>query len=191
MKSIVVWAIAALGMICTSPAMAAPLKLKPASPQPSSVKSGLNVKYGYATSKFKSLSLAHSIYNSTAKPGKPLTGLDYRDNNFGDMALTATQAWYLTAKITGYFRFDAPGVYDIEMYVNDGIDAKIGGQRVGYIEGINPCEGTTIVQVEAPVAGWYDLDMFYYQNAGTACLMMKMGPTGKKRKWMPDSAFGR
>ncbi len=191
MKYAVLGIAAALGLACASALSAAPLRLKPATPQPGGLAPGLNVKYGYASDKFKSLRLARSIYNSGAKPGKPLRGLDYRDTEFGENALTATAPWYLTARITGYFRIDAPGVYDIEFFVNDGLDATIGGQRVGYADGINPCEGTVVTQVEAPVAGWYDLDLFYFQNAGTACLMMKMGPTGKKRQWVANSAFGR
>jgi hypothetical protein len=178
-------------MICATTGFAAPLKLSPASPQPGALKSGLNVNYGYASDKFKSLDLARSIYGSTGKPGQPLRGLDYRDNDFGEMALTSTAAWYVTAQITGYYYFPASGVYDIEFFVNDGLDARIGGQQVGYFDGIQGCEGTVVVPVEAPVAGWYDLDIFYYQNAGTACLMMKMGPAGGKRAWVANSAFGR
>lgn len=170
---------------------AAPLKLKPSNPQPSQVKSGLNVRYGYSEGKFKSMAIARSVFSVKPKRGKPLRGLDYRNNNFGDIAFTSTAAWYFTAEIKGYYHFAAPGIYDLEFYVNDGIDVKIGGQRVGFIEGINSCEGNVFATVDVPKAGWYDLDMFYYQNAGTACLMMKMGPKGKKRKWVPNSAFGR
>jgi hypothetical protein len=191
MRKVLAAAVTALGLICTTSGLAAPLKLKPASPQPGSVKSGLNVSYGYAADKFKSLSLARSIFGSTAKPGQPLRGLDYRDTEFGENTLTSTAPWYVTARITGYYHFPAPGVYDIEFFVNDGLDATIGGQQVGYFDGIQGCEGTVVVPVEAPSAGWYDLDIFYYQNAGTACLMMKMGPSGKKRSWVENSAFGR
>lgn len=192
MKTTILSAILALGFSCATTGLAAPLRLEPANPQPSSVKSGLNVKYGYAADKFKSLKLAHSIYNSSQKrAGPPLKGLDYRDTNAGDMTLTSKAAWYMTARIDGYYYFPAAGVYDIEFYVNDGIDAKIGGQRVGYFDGIQGCEGTVITQVEAPQKGWYDLDIFYYQNAGTACLMMKMGPAGGERSWVEDAAFGR
>lgn len=171
--------------------MSEPLKLTPANPQPSSLKSGLNVSYGYSESKFKTLSRAKQIYAANPQRGEPLRGLDYREKDFEELNLTATQPWYFAAKITGYYRFDAPGVYDIEMFSNDGIDARIGGQRVGHFSGIQSCEGTVVTTVEAPVAGWYDLDILYFQNAGVSCLMMKAGPTGQKRKWVENSAFGR
>ncbi|MDK3072191.1 hypothetical protein QO034_03630 [Sedimentitalea sp. JM2-8] len=191
MKKSLGMAVAVSALICATSVLAAPLKLTPANPQPGSLKSGLNVSYGYAADKFKSLSLARSIFEATGKPGKPLRGLDYRDNEFGEMALTSTAAWYVTARITGYYYFAAPGDYDIEFFVNDGLDARIGGQQVGYFDGIQGCEGTVVVPVHAPSAGWYDVDIFYYQNAGTACLMMKKGPAGQKRSWVQNSAFGR
>ena len=192
MKLKLIWTIASAALLWATVASAAPLKLQPANPQPGSVKSGLNVRYGYAADKFKKLNLARSIYNSSQKKaGKPLAGLDYRDTEFGDMTLTSKAAWYLTAQINGYYHFPAAGVYDIEFYVNDGIDSRIGGQRVGYHDGIQGCQGTVVTQVEAPKAGWYDLDIFYFQNAGTACLMMKMGPTGGKRSWVSNKSFGR
>ncbi|MBK0329702.1 hypothetical protein I5535_20855 [Rhodobacteraceae bacterium F11138] len=191
MKTAFLGSVTALGLILATAMSAAPLKLKPANPQPGNLRPGLNVSYGYASDKFKSLRLAHSIFEANGKPGKPLRGLDYRDTEFGENALTSTAPWYLTAKITGYFKIDAPGIYDMEFFVNDGLEATIGGQQVGYADGINPCEGTVVTQVEAPVAGWYDLDLFYFQNAGTACLMMKMGPAGEKRQWVENSAFAR
>ncbi|WP_424987638.1 hypothetical protein [Microbulbifer sp. S227A] len=179
-----------LGLFCTA-AVAAPLKLTPAKPQPSSVKSGLNVTYGYSETKFKTLSRARQIHDANPQRGQPLRGLDYREKEFGELNLTATQPWYFAARIKGYYRFDAPGVYDIEMFTNDGLDAYIGGQKVGYFSGIQGCEGTVVTQVEAPVAGWYDLSILYYQNAGTSCLMMKAGPAGQKRSWVANTAFGR
>jgi hypothetical protein len=192
MKTGMIAMVVALATVCASALSAAPLKLTPANPQPGSVKSGLDVRYGYASDKFKSIDLARSIYNSgQKKAGPPLSGLDYRDTDFGDMTLTSTAAWYMTAQINGYYYFPAAGVYDIEFFVNDGLDARIGGQRVGYFDGIQGCESTVVTQVEAPQAGWYDLDIFYYQNAGTACLMMKMGPAGGKRSWVENAAFGR
>lgn len=191
MRSAVIGALAALAMICAATVSAAPLKLKPANPQPSGVKSGLNVSYKVEQQKIKSLQDARAFIKRNAKRGKPLAGLDYRDTNEGDPVLTSNAPYYVIANITGYIRFDAPGVYDIEFYTNDGLDARIGGQRVGYFDGRQPCEGTVVTQAQVPAAGWYDFKALYYQNLGTSCLMMKMGPAGQKRKWVSNSAFGR
>lgn len=192
MKSIAIGFIAALTFILGSAVMAAePVLLKPSSPQPSHLKAGLNVTYGYSPSKFKSLNLARGVMKRSPKKGPPLRGLDYRDTKFGDMTLTSTEAWYVAAEIVGYFRFDAPGLYEIEFYTNDGLDASIGGQRVGKYDGIQGCQGTFVKLVKVPSAGWYDFKALYFQNAGTSCLMMKIGKPGKRRAWVPNSAFGR
>lgn len=191
MKRIAKGIFAAMAFLLANAGMAEPVLLTPSNPQPSGLKAGLNVKYSYSETKFKTLDYARSLAKQNPQSGPPLRGLDYRDTKFGDMTLTSTAAWYLTATISGYFRFDAPGIYEIEFYTNDGLDASIGGQRVGYHDGIQGCMGTFVKQVEVPSAGWYDFEALYFQNAGTACLMMKTGKPGKNRKWVPNSAFGR
>lgn len=189
MKSLI-GAMLAFGLACSF-AAAAPLKLTPANPQPSGVKSGLNVTYKVAQEKVRSLQDARALFKLNPKRGTPLRGLDYSDTNEGEPTLTSGAPYYVIADISGYFRFDAPGVYDIEFYTNDGLDARIGGQRVGYFDGRQGCESTVVTQAEVPKAGWYEFKALYYQNLGTSCLMMKMAPSGQKRKWVENSAFGR
>lgn len=191
MKSTMIGVTAALSLVIASAAGAAPLKLKPASPQPSP-KSGLSVKYawgGEPPSKIQSIDSAKQMMGG-AKRGKPLRGLDYRDTNEGDPVLTYNKAMNVAAEIQGYIRFDAPGVYEIETWSNDGIDARISGQSVGYFSGRQGCDANQRVEVEVPQAGWYDLKMHYFQKYGTACLMMKVGKKGGKLKWAPNNIFG-
>lgn len=193
MKTRLVVAVAAFGLMCATTVMAAPLKLTPANPQPSAgqLKKGLAVKYGYVLKgqDIKSLADATQALQSRSERGKPLKGLDYRDTNEGDKTLTSKEAFNVAAAINGYVRFDQPGTYDIEFLTNDGLRATVGGQRVGFFDGRQACESTTIVTVQAPVAGWYKLDALYFQRLGTSCLHMRMGPSGGSMKWMPDSAF--
>ena len=165
---------------------AAPLKLKPASPQPSGLKQGLAVQYAYP-SDVKTLGNAQNALRRS-KPGKPLKGLDYRDTNEGDITLTSDRAQHVVAKITGYVKFDAPGVYTIDFLTNDGLDANIGGQQVGYFNGRQTCSETRAVQAEVPEAGWYPVDILYFQRVGTACLHMRAGQGSPD--WMPNKAFG-
>ncbi len=189
MKTIV---LSALGVLCAAAVSAAPLKLTPASPQPSP-KSGLSVSYAWAgdpPARIQNLSAARTMM-SGAKPGKPLRGLDYRDTNEGDPVLTHAQHYNVAAGISGYIRFDAPGIYELETWSNDGIEAKIGGQLVGKALDRQGCEANQRVEVEVPQAGWYPLKMVYFQKYGTSCLMMKWGKQGEKMKWVPNSAFGR
>ena len=180
---------AALAMLCATTLSAGALKLSPANPQPTGLKPGLAVVYAYPLD-VKSLKQARSALNSSTKAGPPLLGLDYRDTNEGERTLTATRARNVVAHITGYVRFDKPGKHSIDFLSNDGMVATIGGQEVSKFDGRQPCEPTYGSDVEVPVAGWYELDLIYFQRGGTACLHMRSGPAGKRAKWMPNDAFG-
>ena len=176
-------------ILAAGAAWAAPLKLEPANPQPSSLRPGLAVKYGLPDNQIKTLAHADKALQS-ARPGQALTGLDYWDTEEGEPTLTSGKAWWVAADISGYVRFDAPGVYTIDFVVNDGIRATIGGQRVASYQQRTPCDPISAVEVEVPQAGWYPLKIVYFQNQGTACLHMRSAPKGAALDWMPDSAFG-
>jgi len=192
MKTKLIGVIAALGLAFATAASAASVKLTPANPQPSGLKPGLSVTYGWLGNppqKFQSLSGARSFVDSNGKRGAPLRGLDYRDTNDGDPVMTHKQHYNVAAKIGGYIKFDAPGTYDLEVWSNDGVDARVSGQSIGLFDGRQGCEPNQRVTAIVPKAGWYDLKLYYYQKYGTSCLMMKWAPSGSKMKWVPNSAF--
>lgn len=173
-------------------AVAAPLKLQPASPQPSP-KAGLDVKYaweGNPPRKIQNLSKVDHLLKK-AKAGPPLKGLDYRDTEDGDPVLTFGKAYNVAADISGYIRFDSAGVYELETWSNDGLEAWVGGQQIGYVNGRQPCEANQRTEVEVPQAGWYALKIKYFQKYGSSCLMMKWGKQGERFTWTPNDVFGR
>ncbi|WP_298937171.1 PA14 domain-containing protein [uncultured Ruegeria sp.] len=173
-------------------AVAAPLKLQPASPQPSP-KAGLDVKYaweGNPPRKIQNLSKVDHLLKK-AKAGPPLKGLDYRDTEDGDPVLTFGKAYNVAADISGYIRFDSAGVYELETWSNDGLEAWVGGQQIGYVNGRQPCEANQRTEVEVPQAGWYPLKIKYFQKYGSSCLMMKWGKQGERFTWTPNDVFGR
>lgn len=176
-------------VLAAGTAFAGPKKLEPANPQPSGLKPGLAVKYALPDKQIKNLAQAGEFLKK-AKRGKPLKGLDYWDTEEGEPTLTSGKAWWVAADISGYVRFDEPGIYTIDFLTNDGLRATIGGQRVGLFDQRTACEPIEAVEVEVPVAGWYPLRATYFQNQGTACLHMRAGKKGSKVDWMPDSAFG-
>ncbi len=192
MKLFRIGALAAVAAVIGSTAMSAPLKLQPANPQPNA-KAGLNVKYaweGNPPRKIQNLAKVGFLLKK-AKAGPPLRGLDYRDTSDGDPVMTFNEAYNVAAEITGFIRFDSPGIYELETWSNDGIDAYVGGQQIGYVNGRQGCEANQRTEVEVPKAGWYPLNIKYFQKYGTSCLMMKWGKAGEKMKWTPNSAFGR
>ena len=172
-------------LICAGAAFAAPVKLEPANPQPK-VKPGLAVKYAYPGD-VKSLREA-SRYARRAKTGKPLKGLDYRDTADGEKTLTSKQAHKVVADISGYVKFDSPGIYVIDFVTNDGIEAHISGKRVAKKDGRFSCQPTAEVEVEVPEAGWYPIKVLYFQRLGTACLHMRSGKDNPT--WMKNARFG-
>ncbi len=185
-------ALVAVFAMIASAAMSAPLKLQPASPQPSP-KAGLNVKYaweGNPPRKIQNLSKVDFLLKK-AKPGQPLRGLDYRDTTEGDPVMTFNEAFNVAAEITGYIKFNSPGVYELETWSNDGIDAWVGGQQIGYFNGRQGCDANQRTEVEVPQAGWYPLKIKYFQKYGTSCLMMKWGKKGERFTWTPNDVFGR
>nr|WP_319947866.1 hypothetical protein [uncultured Shimia sp.] len=189
MKATLVGMIAGMGMLAATAGFAGPPQLKPANPQPSGLKSGLSVSYAYPID-VKTLSAARSALNEGAKRGKPLKGLNYADTRQGEKALTSKKEHAVAARIKGYVKFDAPGIYEIEMFTNDGLDMTIGGQKVGYLDERSPCGSAGMKRVEVPQAGWYALSATYFQRLGTSCLQMEMGKQGSKRKQVPNGIFG-
>jgi hypothetical protein len=189
MKHLWTSTIAAIVLTCATALSAAPLKLQPANPQPSGLKSGLSVRYAYPEN-VKSLSEASSALTIRSERGRPLSGLDYRDTNEGEPALTSKRAEHVAAAIKGYVHFDKPGIHNIDFLTNDGLRATIGGQVVGKFDGRQTCDTTIMSEVEVPSAGWYKLDILYFQRYNTSCLHMRMGAKGKRVSWMPNKAFG-
>lgn len=183
------FASAIIGLLCTGASLAAPLKLTPASPQPSGLNAGLSVRYAYPQD-VKNLRGAERALKHRAEVGPPLAGLDYSDTEIGQKVLTAKRNEYVVADIRGFVKFDAPGLYTIDFLTNDGLRARVGGQIVGEFDGRQPCEETFAVEVEVPSAGWYPLQALYFQRTKTACLHMRAAPAGKRPNWMPNSAFG-
>ncbi|MCE8007516.1 PA14 domain-containing protein [Aestuariivita sp.] len=181
-------AAALMALMVAQTALAGPLKLEPANPQPSGLKPGLAVVYAFPND-VKTLSQADQALKS-AKPGRPLEGLDYWDTEEGGETLTSGQALRVVAGISGYVRFDAPGIYTVDFLSNDGLRAFIGGKKVAVIDERTPCEPGPATEVEVPVSGWYALKAVYFQRAGTACLHMRAAPQGSAPDWMPNAAFG-
>lgn len=177
---------AAVFVCAAAVATANPIKLTPADPQPAAdaLAEGLAVAYAYPAD-VKTLRDAE-YYAKEAKPAEPLIGFDYIDTEDGEMVMTSAQSIQVVAKITGFLKFDAPGVYEVDFISNDGLRVHIGGQQVSEFDGRHPCENAGVTQVEAPVAGWYPLEALYFQRVGSACLLAEWTPPGGELDWIPN-----
>lgn len=187
MKKTVLGAVAALSVLASS-AMAQ-VTLTPANPQPSGLKSGLSVTYAYPVD-VKTLAQAKNALASAPEAGAPLAGLTYPDQGAGKNALTSKKATSVAAAINGYIKFDEAGVYSLKFYTNDGLDMRMGGQRVGYETDRTPCSSTGNTKVNVPQAGWYDVSGLWFQRLSSSCLEMEWTTPSGKKGAVPNSAFG-
>lgn len=193
MKKALIGAIAALSMLSANVALAEPLKLKKAKPLSANLSQGLSVRYawlGPPLLAIDTLSEARSLLAKGSERGKPLHGLDYRDRSEFEPTLTHKEHYNVAADIRGYMRFTEPGIYVLETWSNDGIEAKLSGKLIGQWLERQPCSANQRVEVEVPEPGWYELKIIYFQKYMNKCLMMKSGKKGEKLKWTPNNAFG-
>ena len=180
--------LAAALVLLAPTAFADTLTLTPADPQPdaASLTPGLAVSYSY-TGNVKTLEGAVAALQE-AEPGPPLPGLSYLDTEAGEMTMTSTSETKVSAAITGFIRFDAPGTFSLDVWSNDGIAMTIGGQEIANFDETHPCESAGVQEGEVPSAGWYALEATYFQRKGSACLLMDWDVEGEMGP-VPDEAF--
>jgi hypothetical protein len=95
------------------------------------------------------------------------------------------------ANITGFIRFEKPGVYGFEVTSNDGIWVELGGKMLHQDDGVHPDSTSDRLNVKIDQPGWYPLKITYFQKKGTASLILAWaGPGEKKAVPVPASAFG-
>lgn len=188
MKHFVLGAVAALGVLAASIG-GAQTTLSPANPQPSGLKKGLAVTYAFPQD-VKTLSATRSALAASPKRGKPLSGLSYPDRGEGANVLTTNQPHYVAARIKGYIKFDKPGVHTVELFTNDGAALMIGGKTISVLDERSPCSSAGRKQVNVPQAGWYDIQVDYFQRWATACLEMDWAAPGGRMGPVPNAAFG-
>ncbi len=189
MRSRWIGAFSALVALTALAAEARPLKLEPADPQPTGLTEGLAVQYAFPGD-VKTLRDAYIALGIGAEPGQPLSGLNYSSGPGTPNALTSGQEMRVAARIKGFVRFDAAGVYVLELLTNDGLELTIGGEEIVKVDARTPCDPTGKVEVSVPEAGWYDLEALWFQRQGTSCLVMQWAPEGGSLGATPNAAFG-
>lgn len=186
MHRLILGALAAMAL-GASAALAGPVALTPANPQPdeAALQEGLAVQYAYPAD-VKSLSQAEDWLGYGVETGEPLIGFDYIDTEDGEKALTSKREHYVVADISGYLKFDNAGVYEIDFVSNDGLQVWISGQEVTFYDGRHPCENAGVTEVSVPEPGWYELKALWFQRLGTSCLLAEWTPPGGSLDWIPN-----
>ena len=134
--------------------------LRPAEPQPPQVTPGLAVEYTYGM-----VNNIDQLKGRKFEPGPPLESLNYR---WGGNVLTSKAREGVGAIITGFIRFEKPGVYGFEVTSNDGVQLEIGGKVLHEDPGVHSDSTSDRIDVKIDQPGWYPLKVTYFQKKGTA-----------------------
>lgn len=178
-------------LLAASPASGAITGLAPADPQPdpAQLEPGLSVKYHFAIFNTIQGMIMRTGGASTAQPGEPLKQLNYRVD-FGDV-LTSNRQDGVGAFIKGFIRFDSPGTYVFQVQSNDGVQLDIGGKTIHSDPEVHPDTMSDPLPVEITAAGWYPIEVIYFEKRNTSTLELywkKPGETGDF-VFVPPEAF--
>ena len=191
MRNLVTVTALCLALYVPSLAYGQAITLQPASPQPSKreLSPGLAVNYAIISSDVRTIEQAKTSLKKYGQRGFPIAGLNYEDTEEGEQVLTSEQSERVAASISGYIHFKIAGTYTMDFLANDGLQIAIGGQEVGFYDGIHPCGYVGEIKVNVPSAGYYPLDATYFQRKGTACLMMEWGPESDGLELVTSEVF--
>lgn len=178
-RAAVLWSLCVVALLSLAPnAGAAGEKfsgLKPAAPKQKVLKPGLAVNYYFEF--FRHIDeLVEWMEVLKGKPGKPIPALDYQVGQ--GKVLTSDRLDGVGALIRGYLRFEQPGAYDIRVHSNDGVRLKLGGKQVFEDPGVHADRMSEPLTLEIKQAGWYPIELLYYERKNTATLQLLWKPPG-------------
>ena len=174
-------AAAFVGFLALSPVGLTPLALavepvtglQPISPQPTpdALNPGLAVRYYFGKFDFM-WEMERLVRIRDGHAGKPIPAIDTFHQDYSNDVLTADRSQEVGALLNGLIRFDEAGLYHIAMWSNDGVRLEIGGQFI-FEDPDKHSNGNRLspnIPVEVPSAGWYSINLNYFQKKGTWAL---------------------
>ncbi len=159
-----------------------------AQPDPTSLAPGLSVTYHFHI--FNTVGeIPQWARSNDSVEGTPLPALDYSVGS--GKVLTSDRADGVGATITGLIRFPAAGRYVLAMQSNDGVALSIGGQRIISDPGVHTDRFSKLVRVAIAEAGWYPLDLLYFEKRNTSTLQLYWAQeaAGESLRLVPPEAF--
>ncbi len=123
--------------------------------------------------------------------GTPLLSLDY--NVGSGLVLSSGRKDGVGAVIEGLINFPEAGVYTMAMQANDGVELTIGGVTILSDPTVHADRFTDLVTVQIDDAGWYALDLLYFEKRNTSTLELYWLTPGEEGglNFVPPSAFAR
>ncbi len=159
-----------------------------AQPDPTSLAPGLAVTYHFHI--FNTVGeIPQWARSNDSVEGTPLPALEYSVGS--GKVLTSDRTDGVGATITGLIRFPAAGRYVLAMQSNDGVALSIGGQRILADPGVHTDRFSELVRVDIKEAGWYPLDLLYFEKRNTSTLQLYWAQeaAGESLRLVPPEAF--
>jgi hypothetical protein len=159
--------------------------MKPAEPQPQNPTPGLAVEYTYAI-----MNNISELKGRKYEAGPPLPNLDSKVGE--GTVLTSKARDGVGATITGFIRFEKPGVYGFDVTSNDGVRVEIGGKLLYEDPGVHADDTSERIDVKIDQPGWYPIQVLYFEKRNTSTLILRWLGPGEKGKLqpVPAKAFG-
>jgi hypothetical protein len=160
--------------------------MAPADPQPAadSLQPGLAVEYAYVMTR----TVDDVATEKGFSEGKPLTGLNYRTGE--DMVLTSNHSDGVLARIHGFINLPQPGRYVFALESNDGVRLWLNDAQVLEDDGVHADQFSGNAEIIAAQAGWYKLDLHYFERKSTATLRLHWKtPGAEKFVVVPNEQF--
>jgi len=182
-------AMVALVLLAIPQGAAAEQAVKPSSPQPkpAALKPGLAVIYHFSMVR-NMRQLRRYAEPRKGDVGKPLPQLNYH-TGYGKV-LTTDRNIGVGAKIHGFIKFDKPGIYQLKVHSNDGVQLYLSGKLVFEDPVVHSDEMSDPIPVRIDKPGWYPLLIWYFQRKGTATLELYwQSPGGSESVLVPATAF--
>lgn len=175
-------------VLAALPAGAADLSPQPASPQPAAVQPGLSIVY-FRNTPFDSVQEVVRF----GKPGKGSPGAPIPDINAkgGKGELWESHGTkFFGVRIDGLIKLEA-GSTAFSANSNDGFRLLIGGVQVLEDADVHLDRIAGPVTVTVAQAGWYPLQLWYFQKRGGASMELFWQPPGSSAPVpVPPAAFG-
>ena len=164
--------------------------LKAAEPQPAAEQLSPGLAVGYVYGRFNHIK---EFMNRKFEPGPFLPHLNWRMGT--GIVLTSKEHELVAALITGFIRFEKPGIYGFDVTSNDGVRVEIGGKLLYEDPTVHGDDTSDRIDVKIDQPGWYPLKVLYFQKKGTATLVVRWVPAGADAKAtlvpIPATVFAR